>query len=149
MVHYEPKLSGSTNSEESLGLAARWINDCMETHRRCNAAFPKSGFLPTRLVEIHTSRDNTIWARLVETKQSEPSLIRKCEHKTSQVHYATLSHCWGSVMPFTLTLENHSSLLERIPMTEVSKAFQDAIQFAYRSDIRYIWIDSLCTFADI
>jgi hypothetical protein len=47
MVHYETKLSGSTNSEESLGLAARWIKDCMETHQACNATFARSGFLPT------------------------------------------------------------------------------------------------------
>jgi hypothetical protein len=149
MAHYETKLSGSTNLEESLVLADRWMKNCMETHRPCNAAFAKSGFFPTRLVEIHASEDNTLWARLVETEGSEATLIRKGEHQASQAHYATLSHCWGLVMPFMLTLENYSSLLERIPMTEISKVFQDAIQFAYRSDIRYIWIDSLCTFAYI
>lgn len=144
MVPYQTRLSGSTNSEESLNLAAKWIKNCMETHEACNVAFPKSGFLPTRLVEIHASVDDTLWIKLVETKGSESSLIRTFGGKTCRVPYASLSHCWGSVMPVWLSLGNHSSFLKRIPLEEISKVFQDAIQFAYRSNIRYIWIDSLC-----
>ncbi|KAF1352801.1 HET-domain-containing protein, partial [Lizonia empirigonia] len=62
--------------------------------------------------------------------------------------YATLSHCWGSTMPFKLSCGNFVSCLTDVPLTRLSKVFQDAIKFAWRMDILYIWIDSLCIIQD-
>ena len=64
MVHYETSLSDSTESDESMMLAKKWLKDCMEKHNDCASAFPKSTFLPTRLIEIEGFDSNDLRIRL-------------------------------------------------------------------------------------
>lgn len=133
MVHFEPEISSSTDSEESMAQAARWFKECSENHEGCKAAFPKTSFVPTRLVEISGSDENSLSICLKERKTLPP-----------EVCYATLSHCWGSTMPFMLKLERLDSCFSYIPLNELSRVFRDAIKFAWRLCIQYLWIDSLC-----
>jgi hypothetical protein len=133
MVHFETGLSNSTCSEGTLGLAKRWLENCMETHDECQAAFRDSQFVPTRLIEIKGSYDN------------EPQIrLRKGKALRFGATYATLSHCWGSYMPFKLTCANLKSCMTSMPIQDISQVFQDAIRLAFRWNIRFIWIDSLC-----
>lgn len=92
----------------------------MEEHRGCSAALPKSKFLPTRLIEIDGSDAADLCIRL-----------RDANGLGSAVSYATLSHRWGSSMPFKLTRSNLDSFMKSMPLREISKVFQDAICFAY------------------
>jgi hypothetical protein len=132
-LYYETSLSDSTDSEHSMELAAKWFKDCMEKHEECSSVFPKSEFLPTRLVEISSCNDNNLLVRL-----------RRRKSMSSALCYAALSHSWGSTMPFKLTQGNLASCMKSIPLNEISKVFQDAIRVASYLGIRYIWIDSLC-----
>lgn len=133
MVHYETGLSKSTNSEETLRVAESWFHNCLEKHDECKAVFQKSSFVPKRLVEIKGYENGELQVRL-----------RVFRPGRSEVSYATLSHCWCSYMPFKLTRANLKSCMKSIPMQDVSKVFQDAIQLAFRWNIRFMWIDSLC-----
>jgi hypothetical protein len=48
-------------------------------------------------------------------------------------------------MTLKATLSRH---LERIPLVELSKTFQDAIRISRELGERYLWIDSLCILQD-
>ncbi|OCL10759.1 HET-domain-containing protein, partial [Glonium stellatum] len=127
----------STQSPESWEQANHWLKRCMQDHVYCKLYSPKLAFLPTRLIEIWGYYDD------------EPQIrLRNADMLGSPVPYATLSHCWGSWMPFKLTRSNLMSCMESIPLKELSKVFQDAISVTLRAEIRYIWIDSLCIIQD-
>ncbi|PVH73820.1 HET-domain-containing protein [Cadophora sp. DSE1049] len=117
--------------------ATNWFKGCCENHKQCAEAFPKSNFVPSRLIEIRGSDPTDLSIRLRD-KLSLPT----------EVSYATLSHCWGYSMPFKLTLENLEGCMENLPMQRITKVFKDALRFAYQSGIEYIWIDSLCIIQD-
>lgn len=59
-----------------------------------------------------------------------------------------MSHCWGGVAFNSLTKANFSSFREIIPVSTLSKTFQNAIYIARYIGIEYIWIDSLCIIQD-
>lgn len=140
MIHFESTLSSSTESNESMLQADRWFKECREEHEKFTSAFPKSHFviLPSRLIKIQGPDINNFNIRLRD-KSSLPT----------QVSYATLSHCWGTSMPFKLTLENLDACMNSVPMHSLTKVFQDALRYAYRSGIQCLWIDSLCRWTPV
>ncbi len=117
-----------------MAQVAKWFEACCGEHERCKPAPSPTPFVPSRLVEISGSDERTMRIRLRERRTSPP-----------EVRYATLSHCWGSVMPFKLEHQRLKSCLNGIPLDEISRVFRDAIRVAWRLKIEYIWIDSLCT----
>lgn len=56
----------------------------------------------------------------------------------------TLSHCWGTRVPLTLTSISLDKFFHEIPFVEMPKTFQDAVMITRRLGVRYLWIDSLC-----
>lgn len=60
----------------------------------------------------------------------------------------TLSHCWGKIKTFKLLQTKLEELSRAIPIGQLPKVFQDAIQVAFELGISYIWIDSLCIIQD-
>lgn len=135
MVSFQSEISSSTDSEESTAQAVKWFEDCSKNHECCKAAFPKTNFVPSRLVEISNPEENCFSVRLRE----------RC-NLPADICYATLSHCWGSQMPFKLELDNQESCLISISLSKLSRVFIDAIKVAWRLGIQYLWIDSLCDY---
>lgn len=109
-----------------------WIQKCQESHTRCSR---RSRFLPTRLVDVGY-------------KDSESLKLHICNPETDRLEYITLSHCWGGKVPYILTSETMDELQRRIPISELSQNFRDAISTCRRLAKRYIWIDSLCIIQD-
>lgn len=62
----------------------------------------------------------------------------------ADVKYVTLSHCWGKSTYQTLTRQNLSVMMNRIPDAAMSKTFEDTFTTARYLGFQYIWIDSLC-----
>jgi hypothetical protein len=58
--------------------------------------------------------------------------------------YVCLSHCWGKRQIITLTTDTLERYKKGIEWSALSKTFQDALTFAWRMGIQYVWIDSLC-----
>jgi hypothetical protein len=86
--------------------------------------------MPTRVLDVGTVGHHS---------------VRVCE-KTgipSGAEYVALSHCWGKLLPLTLTKSNITKLKHGINDLELPKTFQDAIAVTRRFKHRYIWIDSL------
>lgn len=134
MVHFESRLGTSTNSPKSMAQAETWLEECLQ-HDECRTIPAESSFIPTRLVEILDVRGNQICIRL-----------RERESLPLKVDYATLSHRWSSKMPFILTQHNFQKCLQSIPDKSISPVFTDAVRVAWRMNIRYIWIDTLCKY---
>lgn len=134
MVYFESKISASTDSESSMAQVVKWFETCCEEHKECKPQTSLAPFVPNRLLEISGSDEGTMTIRLRE-RQTLPVEVR----------YTTLSHCWGSVMPFELKHELLESCLHGISLNEISRVFRDAVRVTWRLKIQYIWIDSLCT----
>lgn len=101
-----------------------------------NKCTDENAILPTRVVDVGSSRENDFRPRLLQTKGKVGA-------------YMTLSHRWGSTES---QLRTESSTLERfqreLPMKLMPQTFRDAIAVTRQLDIRYLWIDSLCLVQD-
>ncbi|PMD32231.1 HET-domain-containing protein [Hyaloscypha variabilis F] len=115
---------------DALPIARRWYQECRTLHKTCKRS-PKSA-IPTRLIDI---------------SGNEPCL-RLADELGSEVEYATLSHCWGSLKFTRLTKSTFESFRKRIPPEALTKTFKNAIFIAQYFGFRFLWIDSLFILQD-
>jgi hypothetical protein len=71
-----------------------------------------------------------------------------CTVSVSEVRYAALSHCWGTLQHCTTTKERLAAFHVGLPISELPQTFQDAIIVARHLQIEYLWIDALCIVQD-
>ncbi|KAI1112027.1 heterokaryon incompatibility protein-domain-containing protein [Nemania sp. NC0429] len=128
-------ICGDTSSDAAVEKVARWIQQCTQNHAFCNRETLTS--LPNRVVDVgDPAHPHPPQVKLRETQKNE------------RARYLCLSHCWGTeqiIQTKRSTLEQHKRC---IPWDELSRTFQDAIVFARKLGVRYIWIDSLCIIQD-
>lgn len=134
--------STSLESPAVFSKAKSWIEHCEKHHHSCGLP---SNWLPTRLLDSGPldSTDKVI-VRLRETAFSAAAT----EESVIEGPYMTLSYCWGTEAPLTLTKHTHSNLSLGIPLNDLPKAFRDAICICRGVGVRYLWIDALCIFQD-
>ena len=58
--------------------------------------------------------------------------------------YVTLSHCWGKASFTKLTKNILSKFQDGISVANLPRTFRDAIEFACKLEVRWLWIDALC-----
>lgn len=129
-------LEPTTSSSRTLDLAYHWFSDCQCNHARCRRPSTNVNWLPTRLLDIGTSRDDQ-W-RLCLTSED-------CLQSSS---YVTLSYRWGDSPRFMLVDENIGKCRNGQLIRDLPQTFQHAIIVTRRLAIRYLWIDSLCIIQD-
>lgn len=127
------QLSDKTFSDGLLLQARQWLETCLSKHEICRAKPSSPWFFPTRLLHIEDS--------------TKLRLALRHEVPAGQA-YATLSHCWGSGAPITLTADNLGLLRSGFSVDILPQTYQDAILFACGMDLQYLWIDSLCIIQD-
>ena len=132
-------------SIEMLHDAMQWMRSCQSHHEACKIS--EQAALPSRVLDLGAPSDN----RLSPASAYEnPIPVNLVETKgTMTGRYMCLSHCWGNVRPACIT--NKQSLEANkagISWETIPKTFQDAITFAHRIGVRYLWIDSLCIIQD-
>lgn len=125
----------STKSSQALGFLKHCIDICLRDHASCRKKLEeKPAWYPTRLVQVGSPGSSSDMIRVVTTTEtSMPPGAR----------YITLSHCWGSGFPLTLTKDPANRLYSGLPTSELPATFQDAIYFAQFLKVDYLWIDSL------
>jgi len=65
------------------------------------------------------------------------------------LQYVALSHCWGKNPDFLrLTLDNQHNLRAGIPISKLTKTFQESVETAASVGYSFLWIDSLCIIQD-
>jgi hypothetical protein len=131
-------------------------------HKRSNVALHRGEFLPrgprrqayypSRVIDLrsHQIMDPISGNLLDKTK------VRLIETRCHQLqgdqegYYVTLSHRWGNNRFTQLRNANLSEFKESMLVSSLPQTFQDVIHFArlLSTDIRYIWIDSLCILQD-
>jgi len=90
-------------------------------------------------------------SRLLAVGKSNSTDVRLCETSafvSSQLQYATLSHCWGDFVPLRLLNTNKSSFFNAVPDNLLPRTFRDAVEVTRNLGLRYLWIDSLCIIQD-
>lgn len=122
-------MAPSPRSPAVLDKIKSWLKECTEQHQHVR---PRSTSLPTRVLDITNGGQEVVL----------------CVSDTMQGEYATLSYCWGSVQPATLTSGTVGRLSAGIGVGDLPQTFQDAIRLTYQLGIRYLWIDSLCILQD-
>ncbi|KAI0022587.1 HET-domain-containing protein [Xylariomycetidae sp. FL0641] len=121
--------SGDTESDAALEWTKHHLSTCLRSHGACRVQ--NDLYLPTRLV-------------FTGQKANEVRLVDRLEIPQGS-RYLALSHCWGSLVPECLTLRsNIQSQRRNIPWKSLPKTFQEAIIFARKLGMSYVWIDSLC-----
>ena len=117
--------------DQRLGTVSGWVTECTANHSRCgNFERGQEPPLPTRVIDVGL--------------QSGPQVPRIIVTNGVQSHYVALSHCWGTTPVVRTTRGNLDSHLQSLPMSSLSRTFQDAITITRKLGFRYLWIDSLC-----
>ncbi|KAF2750741.1 hypothetical protein M011DRAFT_455747 [Sporormia fimetaria CBS 119925] len=89
--------NSSTGSDAALALASFWLKRCLSTHDKCNAKNDRSGWIPTRVVDVGDSDDSI---RLIETGTDIP--------EDGDRSFVALSHCWGKIHIIRTLKENYA-----------------------------------------
>lgn len=117
-------------SELQFLLLQKWLDDCNKNHPDHSRDFSKEHELPTRVLDVGSSRD--------------PEKLRLYVAGGKRGRYIALSHCWGGANTFPTTRANLEARLDRIEFSQLPKSFQDAVYVTRNLGIRFLWIDSLC-----
>lgn len=120
--------SGSTNSQQTRGLAVKWLSICRANedgrHGQCNQA--QGDWLPTRLLDVDYARE-TGKLRLVLPRDQPEEFV-------SNKQYVTLSHCWGAWGSVTLPVLTVENLGERqttgLDVSLLPRTFEEALEVA-------------------
>ena len=132
----------NTGSNAAVKWAQDRISTCRESHRSCT--IEGHGALPDRVLRLRPVNERGVG---LEDASLEAD-VQLYESTGEKSVYATLSHRWGDLQPLCLKLDNIADFRQRIPWNSLPKTFQQAIMFARRLDIPYLWIDSLCIIQD-
>ena len=120
-----------SSSDRCLAVVKHWLRDCSEHHPMCTHATLSP--LPTQVINVGSSVDSR-----------DPFLY---ETLSECARYMTLSYCWGDRHPIKTTQGSLSRYRGGIPWSDLPRTFQDAIDITHRLGIKYLWIDSLCTYS--
>ena len=166
-----PKLSppmayNDQNPENNILLMKDWLENCRRNHAKCSeikktteTTTGADSFLPTRLLDVQafgTGGKATSYlgrdVRLVSLSSRPKTMGSEADtnNNTRLPPYLTLSHCWGppEKRPTTTTKYSLGERMKRIPLFELPRTFQDAIEITRKLGYRYLWIDSLCIVQD-
>ncbi|KAH7364930.1 hypothetical protein BKA65DRAFT_473231 [Rhexocercosporidium sp. MPI-PUGE-AT-0058] len=131
--------SNSTGPDSCWDQILIWHRDCLQNHQRCSQARSKPGqgstWYPTRLLYVGVQNNPTIRLAITATLKIKG-------------YYMTLSHRWGTGYMYKLTSATLSRLLTGVPISELPRTFQEAIEITRRLSARFLWIDSLCIIQD-
>ena len=113
----------------------KWLDSCVKGHTSCSEATSRTGWNPSRLLDVGSSESPIL--RLHETSYIQ-----------DEITYTTLSHCWGKIPIHRLLTSNLEDMKVSIDPSVLTKSFREAIEITRRMHKRYLWIDSLCIIQD-
>lgn len=160
MVQYGISTLSQPNDIVDFALAStsangkRWFEECKTAHAECRI---KSRFVPTRLLDVRSPEGSKdVPARLLDLASPEVSKgLRLIDTRrsgirsnTTDLEYATLSHCWGKTKHITTETDTQKKREAGIAFSELNRTFQDAVLVTRALGLGYLWIDSLCIVQD-
>ncbi|KAK4442165.1 heterokaryon incompatibility protein-domain-containing protein [Podospora aff. communis PSN243] len=136
-LHFSHRRIPAPAEDGSLEFLRAMMHNCVSSHDCCNISDPGTRS-PTRLLQI-VDFDQGQERRVYLTTTSP----------TMSYQYTALSHCWGSPdeakkMPKTTRDNFLRQQQDGIPVSHLTRTFQDSIDLTVQLSLEYIWIDSLC-----
>lgn len=128
------QLSLFTGSDDCIGLAKGWLNNCLASHAACGEWDTEA--LPTRLLDVGAT-----------TTPGSVRLVLEDEIPAKAPYFA-LRYCWGRAKPVVLTAHSLSTFRTSIAISTLPKTIQEAIDITRRLGYRFLWVDSLCIIQD-
>jgi hypothetical protein len=127
----------ATNDDKCIDFCSRALKTCLAKHQCCDID-PRDPWLPTRLIDLHSSLLAKGIVRIIETGDLD-------EHDgPTRIQYMTLSHTWGqSFQPPKLLTSNIGQMKTGVVLLDLPRRFRETITLAERLKVRYLWIDSL------
>ena len=117
------------------------------SHPTCNTKHEDSWY-PRRLIDLWEFQRLHLFGETRSERVARLIFSEEWQSSTESRRYVTLSHCWGQAQILRLLNGNLSRFQQGISLDELPLTFRDAMLFASRLGIRYIWIDSLCIVQD-
>ncbi|KAB8260325.1 hypothetical protein BDV32DRAFT_138179 [Aspergillus pseudonomiae] len=127
------EMPADLRSETCLSLAADWLDKCSREHAECDTDKDQPALLPTRVIDVGDSL-------------TPPHLHVSENDETGK--WVALSYCGGRDSGFTLNASSFNNLRSGQPLSDFPPTLQDAVLVTRALGVRYLWIDSLCSFQD-
>ncbi|KAF2756766.1 HET-domain-containing protein [Pseudovirgaria hyperparasitica] len=130
----------SASSQPIYDKIRKWLGECVASHKECRIqelADPsdrEAAYLPTRVIDLGPPADGSWKPRLLITSGEKNRFV-------------ALSHRWGRNEIQTVE-QNIDEFQAKLPMQNLSRTFQDAIEVTKQLGCRYLWVDSLCIIQD-
>lgn len=128
-------ISRSTGDDTTWAIIQTWLDNCLQTHPRCNER-RSATFVPARLLRLETGTGPEPVFRLVHASEVEPG-----------TRYVTLSHCCGAD-GLQLRESTLAQLTTPQPRSKLPATFGDALAVVARLGLAHVWIDQLCVLQD-
>lgn len=120
---------------EDPGLLLEWFDKCGKSHQKCRLS-PLGELpilMPTRVVDVGS--------------RASPEL-RLRDGSQCSGPYATLSHCWGTMVHNRTTKSTLHTHMTSFGMSTLCKTMRDAVIVTCNLQLKYLWIDALCIIQD-
>lgn len=125
-----PRISKAPSLYDRL---IRLTSRCDAQHRCYDSNMgPGKTKLPTRVLDISRGATDI---RLRETAGLDD-------------RYICLSHCWGSKLPLSTTVDNLNKHRQNISWDAFPVVYKETIMISRKLGVKYVWIDSLCIIQD-
>ena len=108
-------------------MVTQLLDECINIHSRCRA--PQTTFLPTRILDVGSIFDGTIFLLISEDRKAR---------------YAALSYCWGGQQEVVTKEDTWEAMTQGISLSVLPKTIQDAVTVTRRLGLRYLWVNALC-----
>lgn len=129
--------SASTDSQQSLEIAKRWLSDCTLKHMKCSVAEPLL-WKPKRLLDVSIrGPKGAQGVRLCDGLFADPLS-----------EYVTLSYCYGTAKPTRLHRKTLPALRQGVAASNLPKTIADAAFVTNELGFKYLWVDALCLMQD-
>lgn len=123
-----------------MGNIKQWLDTCFRRHPKCRKGLSGVNF---RWLEL-----NILPSRVVDVGLGGSSQVRVVETNGKRGRYCALSYCWGPPAPndnrTTLRSDTLDMFLQALPVPELPRTIQEAIDVTRRIGISYLWVDRLC-----
>jgi heterokaryon incompatibility protein (HET) len=139
---WERSADGDSEAGSRITQISEWLHECESGHPECRPEISQAASLPARLLEVPQGSSGTP-IRLVQT-----DTFTQDDQAKQPLRYATLSYCWGNILPIRTTESTLRQFETGIPEEALPKTFRDAVRIVRALGIRYLWIDALCILQD-
>jgi hypothetical protein len=104
-----PDVADDSGSSECMARAYNWLNTCMNSHPNCSSPRldrTNTAQLPKRIIDVGC-------------EDVPPRLCEVGSLSVTEISYVALSHCWGSIQPYTTEKTSIDDRMKGMPWDDI------------------------------